>query len=306
MRTAIHGTLTDPSKQHPVFDLRHWETVFPLVIERFSDPHVDCPMSLARREQLLRLASSKIDLGPSTPADLFVWSDESTEEKPWLTRIGGRPWREKGKAWPRDEDGAPFVFLGQICFADSADILPFELPGEVALIFGRALGTWISADPGVLEWSRLEIDEPEDGLGDNVPWNTELPYKYHGVIHRTAQYARSDRSDEVFKQLGHKDGGWGIVRCQATSIGQRANLPQGWPFQEGDGNTLVGVLSSYYFSSGDWPLCDVPRGIQGVTGDGQERQMYNLSALDFGLGDVGAIWIYRDREGNFHLDQACG
>ncbi|HZW07674.1 MAG TPA: hypothetical protein VFF65_11180, partial [Phycisphaerales bacterium] len=277
-KLLIHGTRPDPKRQHPVLDLAHWEGEFPLGAERRDGGWIDTPGKLARREQSLRLAASKGTLGPSVPSDIFVWADTALHDKPWLTRIGGTPWREKGKPWPKGNGGIPLVFLGQICFADSQDMLPCKLPGDVALIFGSAAKGWISLVNGsALEWSSLKLKTPEDGLG-GVPWNGELPYAYQGVIHRTVQHTDGDAAEKAFVAAGWKDGGSGIQSVQATSIGTYADLPQGWPFEKGDGCTLIATLSSFYFG-GKWPLCDVPRGPQRVSADGAESDFWNRDAL---------------------------
>jgi hypothetical protein len=301
----IHGAKDTPGHQHPVFDISHWEGEFPLIEDELGEGGwIGTPDQLAEREQAIRLAKTKGDLGPSVPSDVFVWADAQPWERPWLTRIGGRPWRPKGKAWPRDDDGVPLAFLGQICFADSADILPFKLPGEVALIFGTNRRGWISITDGcALEWSPREIEKPEDGLG--LPWTGQLPYEYLGVLHRTVQYTDRNVAAPAFTALGYRHGGWGVHSVQATSIGTYANLPQGWPFAQGDGNTLIATLSSFYFG-GKWPLCDVSGCLQKFYGDGRKWNFMFGSSLDFGVGDAGCIWIYRDKDGNFKIAEACG
>ena len=138
-----------------------------------------------------------------------------------------------------------------------------------------------------------------------APWTGELPFVYHGVLHRTLQYFEHTKAEVPFKELGYANGGFGVYSVQATSIGPYAHLPQGWPFSGDDGHKLIATLSSFYFR-GKWPLCDVPRGLQIVDGDGSVREMGFGGGRDFGIGDAGAIWIYRDDEGEFRLDGACG
>lgn len=306
MPREIHGTRQDPKKHHPVFDLAHWEGQFPLGDDRHEGGLVDNPRDLARVEQARRLARGRGTLGPTVPADVFVWADTPLSEKPWLTRIGGLPWRERGKPWPMHADGVPLTFLGQICFADSKDILPFELPGEVALIFGTHRTGWVSIDGGVLEWAARELEDPEEYTVDApMSWNVQLPFAFHGVMHRTVQYADPKAFEPAFEAVGYEKGGWGISSIQATQIGRYASIPQGWPFGKDDGRSLVATLSSFYFG-GEWPLCDIPTSIPLVYADGRSGEARNTGALSFGVGDAGALWIYRDRDGNFKLDEACG
>jgi len=304
MQPSIHGTRDDAGKQHPVLDIRHWEDQFPLGDDRNALGWIDGPGDVAIREQACRLASTKGTLGPSVPTDVFVWADILLRDRPWLTRIGGRPWRPKGRPWPKDESGIPLTFLGQICFADSKDLLPFEIPGDVALIFGQNRSGWISINEGsALEWSPLRVDEPDDGL--EHPWTAALPFEYQGVLHRTRQFTDWDLPREPFKAAGFENAGFQISQIQATSIGTFSSLPQGWPFTEGDGCSLVCTLSSFYFDD-EWPLCDVPRVPRSIAPKGHEVDMWNMHALDFGVGDAGCIWVYRTKSGEFKLDSACG
>jgi hypothetical protein len=305
MPPRIHGAKDKRGRQHPVLDIRHWENQFPLKEDdRGEGGWIDDPGGLARREQVIRMARTKGRLGPSVPADVFVWANTRLLDLPWLTRIGGAPWRPKGKPWPRDENGVPLAFLGQICFADSTDILPYKLPGDVALIFGTASRGGASIDDGsALEWSPLKIKIPE--VSYRIPWTGALPYAYQGVLHRTVQYTDWKAAEPAFKAIGYKNGGWGIHSIQATSIGVYAALPQGWPFNDGDGNTLIATLSSFYFR-GQWPLCDIPNCLKIVDSNGREENMIFDKARDFGIGDAGCIWIYRDKRGVFKLGDASG
>jgi len=52
----------------------------------------------------------------------------------FVTKMGGLPYRPASIPWPRIKSGEPRVFLGQICFADSLDLVG-ELPGDVLLVF---------------------------------------------------------------------------------------------------------------------------------------------------------------------------
>jgi hypothetical protein len=302
MTHPIHGTRRNPSRQHPVLDIDFWERRFPLGDARREGNSLETPGDLAMVEQARRLASTMGDLGPSVPADIFTWSFGGNSERPWLTRIGGIPWREQGKHWPVDSDGIPLHFLGQICFVDSRDILPCDLPGDVALIFGRWEEGWCFPDEHeALEWSSLKLKEPESSPPG---WTCRLPFCYAGVVHRTVQYTDEGIAEDPFKRAGWKKGGWGVHSVQGTCISSYADLPQGWPFAEGDGNRLIATLSSFYFR-GQWPLCDVPQTLKRARDNGEEYESTSV-ALDFGIGDAGAIWIYCTADGEFRIESACG
>lgn len=300
-----HGTKRDPHRAHPVLDIDHWISEFPLGDWRRDGLQIDNPVDLARIEQAREHASKFGDLGPSVPADMFVWSSQyAFKKEQWRTRIGGRPWRDQSRPWPTDDQGVPLHFIGQICFADSMDLFPFELPGDIVLIFDRwSCGSVGVGDSPVLEWSSSKVDH-QPGFARH-PF-AELPFCFEGVIHRSRQYTDWSAYEEPFIKAGWKDGGWNIGHVQATSVGTHASLPQGWPFEDGDGCTLVAVLSSYYFR-GDWPLCDASRAFRLIARDGSEYEpVGGVDGLSLGIGDAGAIWIYRNKRGKFMVSTACG
>lgn len=226
---------------------------------------------------------------------------------PWLTRLGGEPWREANKAWPTDERGIPLTFLGQMCFVDSRDIHPFKLPGDVLLFFGQASrgGEWIDANSEsiAIEWSSLTLKEPCSIV--DCPWSAQLPFEFDGVLHRTVQYVDDDQVDAVCRKVGIEYGSQGLGRFLGTCISSSANLPQGWPFMEGDGHTLLAVLSSVS-SYGQWPLCDLESAMPEIRNDQGERRKATNRSFNFNIGDAGAIYVYRTKDGVFKVDCDCG
>ncbi|MFI4881944.1 MAG: hypothetical protein ACIAQU_05100 [Phycisphaerales bacterium JB064] len=309
MSDRIHGTREGGARVHPVLDIEHWTGAFPLDgdASRYAGGGwIDGPVDLALREQAVRLAASHGDLGPSVEADVFVWSDACDRERPWLTRLGGDPWRPEHAPWPM-VDGRPLLYLAQFCLLDSMDVLPFEPPGEVMLLFGTSHrgGDWVSTGRGChVEFWPVDL-EGVAKHGNDEMWNCTLPFEYQGVIHRTRQYTDWRAYEAAFRAAGWAEGGLGIGSVQATSIGTHAHLPQGWPFAEGSKDVLLATLSSLYLS-GPWPLCDVASPPERVGAAGKRTSFRSTSALELGIGDAGAIWIYRDSAGGFKIDEACG
>jgi hypothetical protein len=306
MDTVIpHGTKLCKNKTHPVFDLEYWKSKCPLGDSRRTPGWIDSPRKLALIEQARDTARVYGDLGASIPSDMFVWKDAISSDPKPITQLGGIPWRSLKKKWPTTRKGVPLQFIGQICFGDSRDILPFELPGEVALIFAQwdRGSVWSDEKDFVLEWSDKQIKKPL------TSWQIEpgmlLPFCYEGIVHRSVQYVSHEHYDKPFAQAGWKDGGNELANVQATSVGTYANLPQGWPYEEGDGNTLVATFSSFYFS-GDWPLCNIRQPLIYSRSDGSEYESTSTNALSVGFGDAGAVWIYRDKKGKFRLEESCG
>jgi hypothetical protein len=309
MQHPIHGTRRDEGREHPVFDYEHWAGAFPLDGDpsRFRGGRwIDGPVPLALREQAVRLAARHGDLGPSVEADVFVWSDSVDRERPWLTRLGGNPWRPEHAPWPTF-DGRPLLYLAQFYLLDSMDVLPFEPPGEVMLLFGTSHrgGDWVSTGRGRhVEFWPVDLTDVAR-YGNDDMWNCTLPFEYQGVIHRTRQYTDWRAYEAAFHAAGWEKGGFGIGSVQATSIGTHADLPQGWPFEAGSKDVLLATLSSLYMND-PWPLCDMPATAKRVGGTGVEVDMRNNKALELGIGDAGAMWVYRDAEGNFKMGDACG
>jgi len=305
---AIHGAKVDPAGEHPVLDIRHWRQQFPLGEERREVFFVNGPGDLAQLEQARELAAKHGALGPSVPVDMFVWSHEIDMERPWLTRIGGRPWREKDRPWPKNKEGQPLIFLGQICLIDSHDVLAIpadELPGQVVLFFGEYNAGYASADdPTYFEWSPIHLKKPIEWFMD-IPKGGMLPFCFQGVRYRTVQYTEFTEYAEAFKKAGYTKGGWQTGKAQATMIGAFSSIPQGWPWEKSCTERLVCSLSSFYFRD-EWPLCDAPTGNPFISADGEPAWSSGCGALSLQMGDVGCFYVYRNANGEFAARYMCG
>jgi len=184
------------------------------------------------------------------------------------------------------------------------DVVAGRLPGKAVLFFGRYRGGWVYDDPVVIEWSPLKIKKPADIY--STAWNARLPFELQGVLHRTVQYTDRDGYENAFRRAGFGHGGWDIASIQATSIGTYGNLPQTWPFRDDDRTSLVCTLSSFY-CWGEWPLSDLPHGPMTSSADGSLHTSYSVAkGLELGIGDGGAMWVYRDGKSGFKCDGACG
>jgi hypothetical protein len=97
-------------------------------------------------------------MGEPVPVHMFLWS-VLPPVKPYLTKLGGVPWRPADRPWPKNHRGKPCTFVAQFCFADSRDLVSPQLPGDVLLVFFEGWNSWTGNDV-VLEWSSLAIEEP--------------------------------------------------------------------------------------------------------------------------------------------------
>lgn len=302
MRPAPHGTNNQPGKMHPVFDLDHWMTMCSKELPQHNFATVSTPLELARREYFIELAKKASDLGRTTPVDSLVWSSGASDKSPWLTRLGGAPWRQKGKEWPKRVDGTPLTFLFQISFVDSLDLFPFELPGEIALVFGDAHPHDVSIEESShLEWTnRAVVTDPMRPW--HAPLGGVLHLEYHGVLHRTSQYVHTESVDAACKLRFGLDG-WRLGLMETSAIGTNIAVPQGDACNESEGDTLICAINSF-LPHGHWPLCDVRRSWQKVLRDGTD-DWDGTKATGFQIGDSGSIWIWRGPDGEFELATAC-
>ena len=206
--------------------------------------------------------------GRTTPADWFVWSTNPARH-PFLTRLGGVPHREADLPWPVDDNGLPLVFVGQICFLDSFDIVEHKLPGDVLLIFGDTGNGLGSFDPDGfhLEWSQRFLRDPL--RREQVPPQAERIPELTGVIHRTVE-------------------DWGEVK-QGTKIGATTLVIQG------SGDEEITCALSCFLPRWRWSTLEY-------------EQLDKRAAATLGelaLGDAGCIYVQRLEDGSLWSWQDC-
>jgi hypothetical protein len=244
----LHGTRTDPKKVHSVIDLDYWRGEIVLAPgERLHDTWIASPRQLLHMERRRAEAFATLAKPPAGVAiDLFLWGfGFGTRERPYLTQVGGTPWREAAKPWPKDKSGKPLTFIAQLCFVDSHDVVVGPLPGDVLLIFAHYADGNLTLDHEslALEWSAIELQKPLDSL--NVPRGSGLPFRFDGAIHRTHQYPGAEA---LFGPKSIHDAEW-----QGTIIGPSAFMPQG-----GSTDGLIATFSSLLPYDAEWPLLNVP------------------------------------------------
>ncbi|MFG0291774.1 MAG: DUF1963 domain-containing protein [Phycisphaerales bacterium JB050] len=322
-RPPCHGSIIDPNRHHPVLDIERWIQLANRENEKLEFiPRGDgkctiesnrvmpghcCPISLADVEYDRRKDLSEVDMGPSVPMDYFVWFDEPHAMTPqWLTRYGGQPWMELEREWPRDEEGIPLHFIAQICFADSKDLFDFELPGEIALIFGRWRGGYAGANHTLL-WSNIELDGTPPNTTSRNEW--ELPFRYSGVIHRSRSYLWSEETVDAIDEEHDDMVEWieeeGLHRGVGTSIGTCPSLPQGdLHLEEDDPPTVIATLESFMFR-GDWPLCNIRNETSKVHQDGSRGSLFDPRAMEYCILDMGCAVIFRGSDGSYYIENQC-
>jgi hypothetical protein len=129
----------EASLVHPTFDVELWKNRFPLDgLRKRSEFHLEgniatSPVDIVSNLYIRDNTNIPQEQSRSVPTDLFVPS-LGEPQKPFLTKIGGIPFRPIEKKWP-EYNGNPMVFTAQFCFLDSLDIVPNNLPGNLLLVF---------------------------------------------------------------------------------------------------------------------------------------------------------------------------
>lgn len=276
---------------HDSFDVARWTARFPLekwfadldsqaVADfRYQPPHdLFSPFDVAISMQMLERAGWRPHAG-SQEVDLLI---PALGEPPRAnsSKVGGRPSRPTS-AWPKDEQGRDLVFHGQICFADSRDIIDQRirggLPGDTLLIFAEDDDDliWNERDGSKLhfEWHLLETQTlatpPRPQLSPWTPVHFQRLRLFESELEpRTLNYG--GRSIEV------------PCNFRSSKIGGVAAWQQSPTEAEGLG-VLLGCLHSINPHDPEFPLVNVP--------------VLNWKFLEHGflmLGDVGTLFLFWD------------
>jgi len=276
---------------HESFEAAKWIARFPLdkwfadldsqsVADfRFQPPHdLFSPFDVAISMQMLERAGWRPDAS-SQEVDLLIpaLGEPSMGSS---SKVGGRPSRPSG-VWPKDGKGRDLVFHGQLCFAESRDIVEKriggELPGDTLLIFSEDDDDliWNETEGSKLhfEWHAVETQvlatPPRPQLS---PWT---PVHF--------QRLRFFESEMAPRTMSH--GGRTIeVSCtfRASKMGGVAAWQQSPTEADGLG-VLLGCLHSINPYDREFPLVNVP--------------VLNWDPLSHGflmLGDVGTLFLFWD------------
>jgi hypothetical protein len=179
---------------HEAFDMDRWLTVFPLaelrataaaqvdaVEARRLEPMptigvITSPYHLAVIEQVRREVQDHLLGSDRVAADIFTYAVGESGRRD-VTKTGGLPYWPVERPWPWSDD-EPAVFLAQLSFVDSRDLLT-ELPGDILLVFAHR--AWI--DPEEWDGWRPNLVFAWQSLGDHQLVNAEdIPSMEWGVI----------------------------------------------------------------------------------------------------------------------------
>jgi hypothetical protein len=215
---------------------------------------------LAILERIRELASQRYDLGVAVPVDVFLWRP-GPSDRPYLTKSGGLPHRERTRPWPTTSNGMPLTFIAQFCFLDSKDIIPEPVPADVMLVFMRENEEVpVEDDDLCIEWSPVNLKNPMTSA-DELPSAFKVP-EMAGEIYRRLEYPNSL---EGVRHKGFDEWFFPTMPTQSTKIGREAFYIQDDPRRHGE--ELLCVLDNigwdltlgddgciYFFDDGTW-LC---------------------------------------------------
>ena len=181
---------------HERFDVDDWVEAFPLTQMNAS---TDVPMTLAGplpvayREQVIsQVRNAGGELGEPAPVDLCIWQFGDSPRRD-VTKVGGVPYWPLKEPWPTSENGRPYTFVAQFCFADSRDILP-SLPGDLLSILAT------EDDYSDIECAWFEIGEGDLLDAQSLPTLQWTIQPCHAVLHRTAEYPQAEYDYKLVEQ----------------------------------------------------------------------------------------------------------
>jgi hypothetical protein len=296
------GRATEPElhqnvmSHHPTLDFDEWSKIYPR--ESFAKPDgeiITSPSHLCEVEFARDKMRSRKPLGTPVPVDIFLWSS-GQPKKPYLTKLGGTPYRESSRPWPRSDDGKPYTFVAQFCFADSRNIVSNRLPNDVMLIFFKDSDSYKPSNQKAvqIEWNSVELSQPS--LPSDCPEPSFTVPQLSGVRYRMNEYP--DSEDLFFESEDEFPSGYLLAVTQSTKIGRETFYIQNDVREEGD--ELICALSSFHPSE-EWPLVDMkslPKEPQNPNGP------YEWGKYRMMLSDVGCMYFVIDKGGSvsWHAD----
>jgi len=234
---------------------------------------VTSPIHVVVNEQLRREACGGTRATDAVTTDIFVMAEGEPPRRD-VTKVGGLPYWPIDRAWPRARDGAPAVFLGQISFLDSHDLVD-GAPGDLLLVFdlGEA---WRGIEPDDLhfEWVRRR----DDTLISHTPRTGESPRAVYGVIFRTFDLPDVPVPFNAYRYAER------LSVIQATKIG---GLPPWTQSPEHLPGRYIATLGSVHPAHGKpYPFLNVAEPLHTY---GCEHLMW---------GDVGNLYVFLQSDGS--------
>lgn len=280
------------------FDLDAWindRDRYESDVERWTGDVVDRPASLGSMlGERQRFMSEGVEFLEPKLCDLAVYGFGQPEH-PRATHIGGAVWMPMNTKWPKDRNGDPALFLGQVYFGDSGDVLNHKLPGVALQIFStlgpEGWGEYWDNEDRLLIWrSKSELLRGDwmrhpKGCSPSAPLTC--------FMYRTCDFQRV-----VSKNPEIKDMALCVSELDGTKIGGIAHWIQSTHEDYGVGDTFVCSLGSMFYIS-----------------DGTKDVFVNEPDLEIAKlreaggepcwGDMGLINVMRRPNGRFYSTFEC-
>lgn len=277
------------------FDLEKWMAMFPLEAPhgRYHGSTITSPCHLCKNEWLRRGMQDQYDWGKAVPSDLFVMAEGEPENR-FATKIGGLPYRLASTPWPISKSGKPLIFLAQFNFSDSTDIVGKQ-PGDVLLIFANNDEGWFQEFH--FEWQRI-TDRPE--LVAAIPDVKDPIAPVYGYRCRVNNFpdARRKNNQADYPRCNGKDV-WSdhkLLQYQGTQIGRSAFEPQ--PSSNLWNSLLCTVSSVQPDIHGRYALVNREASLL-------DKDKWAFDTNYLMIGDLGCIFVRRNRLGQLSVDEQC-
>lgn len=223
--------------------------------------------------------------------DVFAFAQGHAPD-PRMTRTGGRPFWTSNASWPTDSNGNPMMFIGQLCFVDSRDVVAASLPGDILSLF-------MPVDPGErYEWYEPDqyqyvwqsVSEPDRSKELQAPTFSQPIEEVFAVRHRTMDFELRDQADALY--LPNRD----MVDCAIVEGTKIGGLPHWQQDPEDVEGVFLGSISSVHVvPEHEWPLLNR----QHVT----YKSCFATNYLMF--GDVGLINLFLKEDGSVTAKLSC-
>jgi hypothetical protein len=284
-------TLRDSKKLHPELDFAAARRTFEasthpvLTGESITSPYHAFSIEELRDVHGLRE-------GTAVPTDVFVFGKGESPRRE-ATKVGGIPYWPADQLWPTGDDGSPLFFLAQFNFADSRDLFPTSLPGDVLLFLVEDPEDYLEPDLMLFQWLPLGLT-PISHFDESLMATTAGPF--YGVIHRSADYPdASQRASKLRISQNHN-----LPVLNGTKIGGVPHWIQGG--EDWDDEQFLCQLGSIQAAHDvpyPWVNREKPLGLrfddQGIHGDSNE----------ISFGDMGNIYIFLNRDGAIVTSFEC-
>ncbi len=274
---------------HEQFDLEFFTSLFPLDRLRAEAKNQYClpggeiitsPSHISTVEQLRSELLANEEQPISKPTDVFIFADGEPQSRV-ITKVGGLPYWPKGIQWPRNNYGIDLTFVGQICYADSRDIID-DIPGDVLLIFVCFERLEQNPDDQTaiqFHWRNIRDDELIE-LSDIPSPEIDIRPKY-GIRHRTQDFVEELSGATSYSRH------WLLSRIQGTKIGGLPNWIQTDSGLPGEFLGSLGSISPDMYVP--YPYVNTPEPLTEIPGDG-ELMWYDVGSLYINIYRPSKLW----------------